>query len=102
MTEREMVESFHRAMGLPVRDRPEMPSEAERLLRCRLLLEETMEFIGASGFDVHIGLGGRWELEPNGEPPTSPRWRTKTRTCASSPSGRTSTAGFRLRRCLPR
>lgn len=49
MSEREMVKQFHEAMGLPVRERPEMPSEAERLLRCRLLLEETMEYIHASG-----------------------------------------------------
>ena len=54
MTEREMVEEFHRAMGLPVRATPEMPSEAERILRCRLLLEETMEFIHASGCVVRI------------------------------------------------
>lgn len=59
MTEREMVEEFHRLVGAPVRERPEMPSEAERLLRCRLLLEETMEFIRASGCDVlsHPALG---------------------------------------------
>lgn len=54
MSEREMVEEFHRAMGLPVRTTPTMPSEAERVLRCRLLLEETMEFIHASGCVVRI------------------------------------------------
>lgn len=49
MTEREMVEEFHRAMGRPVRTTPTMPSEAERVMRCRLLLEEVLEVIQASG-----------------------------------------------------
>lgn len=54
MAEREMVEAFHKAMGLPVREQAEMPNEAARQLRCHLLLEETLEFIRASGFSVVV------------------------------------------------
>lgn len=54
MSERERVRQFHEAMGIPVRERPTMPSEEERLLRCRLLLEETLEYIHASGCVVRI------------------------------------------------
>lgn len=71
MTEREQVEAFHRAMGLPVRERPEMPSEAERRLRARLVLEECFELIQSLGFDVVFGgvdLDGKTLLlEPNGQ-----------------------------------
>ena len=59
LTEREMVEAFHRAMELPVREHPEMPSDAERLLRCRLLLEEVEEFIAASGCYIGISSDGQ-------------------------------------------
>lgn len=59
MTEREMVEQFHTAMGLPVRTTPTMPSEAERVMRCRLLLEETLEYIRASGCVVKFLGDGR-------------------------------------------
>lgn len=52
MTEREMVEAFHRAFGIPVRERPEMPDEAERHLRCTLLVEEVTEFIATCGMRV--------------------------------------------------
>jgi predicted HAD superfamily Cof-like phosphohydrolase len=59
MSERDMVKQFHEAMGLPVRERPEMPSEAERVLRCRLLLEECEEFIRASGCRINTDSAGR-------------------------------------------
>jgi len=49
MTEREMVEEFHEAMGLSVRTTPTMPSEAERLMRARLVFEEAMEVVRALG-----------------------------------------------------
>lgn len=49
MSEHEKVKQFHRVMGVPVAAKPTMPDEATRLLRCRLLLEETLEFIKASG-----------------------------------------------------
>lgn len=54
MSEREKVKDFHRVMGIPTQDRPTMPDEATRLLRCRLLLEETLEFIEASGCNVRF------------------------------------------------
>lgn len=60
MNERAAVEAFHRLTGQPVRERPAMPSEAERLLRCRLLLEETLEYIKASGCWVSFPQGGPW------------------------------------------
>ena len=49
MSERDMVKQFHEAMGLPVRRLPEMPSEAERLMRARLIHEEAGEVIRALG-----------------------------------------------------
>lgn len=60
MNERDMVRQFHEAMGLPLRERPTMSSEAERLLRCRLLLEETLEYIRASGFNLSAGTEVVW------------------------------------------
>lgn len=59
MSEHEKVKEFHRVMGIPTHERPSMPDEATRLLRCRLLLEETLEFIRASGCSVNAyhGLG---------------------------------------------
>jgi predicted HAD superfamily Cof-like phosphohydrolase len=41
-------------MGIPAKTRPEMPDEATRLLRCRLMLEETLEYIRASGFSADV------------------------------------------------
>lgn len=55
LNEREMVEQFHEAMGLPARERPEMPSEDEVELRARLTLEEALEFVRACGFAVRWG-----------------------------------------------
>jgi predicted HAD superfamily Cof-like phosphohydrolase len=37
--------AFHYAMGLPVRTEPAIPSVSERILRARLLMEETLETI---------------------------------------------------------
>lgn len=54
MSEYDKVRRFHDVMGLPVRIRPSMPDEATRLLRCRLLLEETLEYIRASGCSVRV------------------------------------------------
>lgn len=54
MSEHEKVKQFHEAMGVPVASKPTMPDEAARLLRCRLLLEETLEFCEASGFMVSM------------------------------------------------
>lgn len=54
MNEHEKVKEFYRVMGIPTQDRPAMPDEATRLLRCRLLFEETMEYIRASGFEILV------------------------------------------------
>ena len=68
MTEREMVEEFHAAMGLPVRTTPTMPSESERVLRCRLLLEEVLEFIAANGCTAAPRWDGTIEIVATHEP----------------------------------
>lgn len=57
MSEHEKVKQFHEAMGLPVKPRPEVPDSQTIVLRCRLLLEETMEFIHASGCYVSAADG---------------------------------------------
>lgn len=54
-----MVEAFHKAMGIPVRRTPTMPSEAERLMRARLVYEEANEVVRALGCKVSYGLDGR-------------------------------------------
>lgn len=59
MSEHEKVKQFHEAMGVPVASKPTMPDEATRVLRCRLLLEETLEFIRASGCVVKFLFNGR-------------------------------------------
>jgi predicted HAD superfamily Cof-like phosphohydrolase len=56
MSERDVVRRFYEAMGVPVREKPEIPSEKERLLRCRLLLEEVFEFVHACGFTSNIRM----------------------------------------------
>lgn len=53
-----MVEEFHKAMGLPARTTPTMPSEAERLMRARLIHEESREAIWALGCEVVSGDNG--------------------------------------------
>ena len=40
-----MTRIFHEAMGLPVHDKPREPTVEERILRAKLLFEETMETI---------------------------------------------------------
>lgn len=55
MTERDMVRQFHEAMGLSVRERPEMPSTEEVLLRGRLKWEEFKEWLEAAGLCIHAG-----------------------------------------------
>lgn len=68
MTEREMVEEFHRAMGLPVRTTPTMPSEAERLMRARLVLEEALEVVRALGCVAAPRWDGEIEVVVNHQP----------------------------------
>lgn len=52
------VERFMDAAGQRVGDSPSMLSEEERLLRAKLLLEETLETIHALGVDLFIGVRG--------------------------------------------
>lgn len=47
--------TFHEAMGMTVRDEPGIPSVSERILRARLLLEETLETI-EKGLGVRIAM----------------------------------------------
>lgn len=61
MSENEKVKEFHRVMGIPTHERPTMPDEATRVLRCRLLLEETLEFIHASG--CSLWFAGTYRVE---------------------------------------
>jgi predicted HAD superfamily Cof-like phosphohydrolase len=72
MTERDKVKVFHEVTGQSVKSRPEMPDEATRLLRCRLLLEEALEFIKASGFKVvrccDMPQCHAHEIVPDGQP----------------------------------
>lgn len=54
----ERARNFHRAMGITVRDSPREPSVEERILRAKLLMEETLETIRKGlGVDVFV-LGG--------------------------------------------
>ncbi len=46
------VVEFHTAFGAPVVWTPTIPPDDRRLLRCRLILEELMEFMEASGFKL--------------------------------------------------
>lgn len=47
------VESFMRSAGQVVRPCPEIPTEEERRLRARLILEEAIETVNALGFSIH-------------------------------------------------
>lgn len=49
-----LTEVFHQKFDAPVRLVPATPSAAERLLRVKLVMEEAMEFVRASGFDVSV------------------------------------------------
>lgn len=55
MTEREMVEEFHKAMGLPARTTPTMPTREEALLRGRLKWEEFQDWLEAAGLCIMAG-----------------------------------------------
>lgn len=51
----EMTRRFHVAMGLPAHTKPVEPTEAERILRAKLLFEETMETI-EKGLGVRVAV----------------------------------------------
>lgn len=51
----EQVAKFHKAFVVPVNSTPSIPSDFNRLiLRCKLILEEAIEFCDACGVDVRI------------------------------------------------
>ena len=49
------IEKFHRAFGAPVASEPGIPTPERLALRCKLILEECMEFLEAAGFEVLYG-----------------------------------------------
>lgn len=65
------VVEFHEVFGAPVSWTPSVPPEGRRELRCKLLLEEVLEFVRASGFDIFFGKDHTegYQLEPNGRAP---------------------------------
>ena len=48
------VVEFHEAFGAPVAWTPMVPSEDRRELRCKLIFEEALEFITASGANLCV------------------------------------------------
>jgi predicted HAD superfamily Cof-like phosphohydrolase len=56
------VRRFQQACSGVLPSVPTMPDEATRLLRCRLLLEETLEYIHASGYRVCLDPAGNVDL----------------------------------------
>jgi len=50
----EQVSEFHKAFGVPVNTTPTIPSFERLTLRCKLILEEAIEFCNACGVDVRI------------------------------------------------
>lgn len=48
------VRQFHEVMGVTVNRRPNLTDEGTRILRCRLLLEEVLEFCEASNVSVTV------------------------------------------------
>lgn len=50
MTPNNLVKEFHEVMGLPVREKPELPSDEERMLRVNLMEEEHDEYMDAEGY----------------------------------------------------
>ncbi len=63
-----LVEEFHLAFGAPVSYTPVIPPEDRRKLRLKLILEEFLEFVEASGFDLTVNgdsiKGQRLGLQP--------------------------------------
>ena len=55
---------FHEAFGAPIAWRPTVPPEDRRLLRLNLILEELLEFGGASGFTL-VNRDNEWTFTEN-------------------------------------
>lgn len=51
--QQKLVRDFNRAINTDRRETPGMPSAEVRLLRARLILEETLEVVQALGFDLY-------------------------------------------------
>lgn len=50
----QQVKEFHEKMQLLINDKPTIPSEEVLKLRCKLLLEEVLEFCSAAGMHVIV------------------------------------------------
>lgn len=50
----ELVREFHQAFGHPIAEGPTTPDDEVRALRCRLIVEEALEFVQASGFSISV------------------------------------------------
>ena len=63
------VRSFHQVFRLVINDNPTVADEKTLKLRCKLLLEEVIEFCNAAGFTVNIDIeDSDVILMKNGEP----------------------------------
>ncbi len=65
------VVEFHEAFGAPIAWSPGVPPEDRRKLRCKLILEEALEFVAASGYvfrQLESGGDVTFVLEDLGEP----------------------------------
>lgn len=56
----EQVREFHKKFSVLVNTSPTIPSEDILKLRCKLILEETLEFCNAAGFDIEVFTN--WEV----------------------------------------
>lgn len=66
------VVEFHEVFGAPVAWKPTVPDYERRVLRCRLILEEFLEFVEASGLTLNINgrdalISDAW-FSDSGEP----------------------------------
>ena len=55
--ELDLVENFHRAFNAPIAYEPTIPPKDRLKLRCKLILEEALEFIHACGLGVEVRCG---------------------------------------------
>lgn len=67
---KQQVTEFHKVMGLPILDKPQVPSDERVYLRVRLIAEEFFEFLDSAGYELidTEGYRVRWdELELTGQ-----------------------------------
>lgn len=60
---RDQVTAFHQAFGVPVLDRPQVPSEERVRLRLNLIAEEFCELLEACGCDIDYLGDARRDIE---------------------------------------